>query len=110
MLDLPELRLGALREGDEEMNITEHLLMCIAEESGEIAQIAGKAGRFGLADHHPKTDNVPNVDLLVAEINDLLAVAEMLGLEGIGDRSAIDRKKARVLTFMHYARERGALL
>ena len=96
------------------MNKIEHLLMCVAEEAGEVAQAAGKSGRFGVTDSHPKRDMVPNNEYLVKEVNDLLAVLEMLiesgvPLHGIGNREDIEAKKHKVLHFMEYARERGTL-
>lgn len=93
-----------------------HLYHCLGEEAGEIAQVAGKCGRFGADDHHPKTDNIPCGTLLVTEINDLLGVLEMLIEEGqpiplhlLGNRDMIDAKKRRVLKYMDYATERGML-
>ncbi len=96
------------------MNEVEHLLMKAAEEAGEVAQMAGKCGVFGLHDCHPKYGNIPNVDLLVAEVNDLVAVVEMLGahganVSGLGNRYDIDKKKMKVSKWMAYARERGTL-
>lgn len=95
------------------MNTIEHLLACLAEEGGEIAQAAGKAGRFGLQDTNP-SDGISNQDRLVQEINDALSVAELLqeeGVEmlGVGDRAAIEAKKAKVRRYMAYARDRGTL-
>ena len=95
------------------MNKTEYLLTCITEEGGEISQAAAKCLRFGMFDTHPKNDNVPNVNLLVNEINDMLGVAELLKESGftvfgkIGDREAIDAKKEKVIRWMDYSRELG---
>lgn len=96
------------------MDAVEHLIMCVAEEAGEVAQIAGKCGRFGLRDHHPKTDNVMNFLLLRQEYNELRASIEMLFDEaGIGeelfDREAGDAKKIRIAKYMRYAGECGTL-
>ncbi len=98
------------------MNKTNHLLFTIAEEAGEVAQLAGKCGRFGLEDSHPKTGDVPNLTLLIGEINDLLGAVEML-VEGlpyapmsyVGDREQINAKKLRIVEYMEYARERNQL-
>lgn len=55
-----------------------------------------------------------NHEYLVRELNDQLAVVEMLQdagvpLPGIGDRAAINAKKQRVLEFMEYSVKRGKL-
>lgn len=78
-----------------------HLLACLTEECGETTQVVGKCLRFGINDYHPKTDNVPNFELLRREFNDIVAVAEMLGI--MPDRKLINSKKARVETYIEYA-------
>jgi hypothetical protein len=95
------------------MNEKEHVILCICEECGEISQEASKIGRFGDGDHPPNSD-ILNNKRLVAEVNDLLGVLEMLesygvDLAGIGDREAIDRKKAKVRHYFEYARKKGTL-
>jgi hypothetical protein len=102
------------------MNSTEHLLVCGQEEAGEIADAAlavakafSKSLRFGLDDIHPERQ-MTAIQVLVAELNDLEAIIEMLeesGIEFIGlhDRSAIDAKKSKVRNYMEYARERGRI-
>jgi NTP pyrophosphatase (non-canonical NTP hydrolase) len=80
---------------------TEHLLACLAEESGEVTQLVGKCLRFGISDHHPKTGNIPNIELLQREYNDLLAVAETLGL--YRDPALIAAKQERIRRYMDYA-------
>jgi hypothetical protein len=86
------------------MNTDEHLLTCVNEESGEIAQIAlrisqatCKAPRFGMDDGYPRTDHTNHMDL-VREVNDLIGALERLveaGVEmpGLFDREPIDAKK-----------------
>lgn len=54
------------------------------------------------------------MDVLVAELNDLAAVVELLqaagvDLPGLHDRGAIEAKKDKVRKFMGYAKERGAI-
>jgi len=95
------------------MNIVEHLLVCANEEGLEIGQAADKALRFGLEDMHPKTGTT-TLSSLVAEINDLLGVIELMQdhgvkLEGLFDRLAIEKKKAKVLIWMEYSRKAGTL-
>lgn len=103
------------------MNRTEHLLVCLAEEGGEVAQIAGrisqaahKALRFGIEDGYPGTERTNRGDM-VQEVNDLLGVLELMAeqgiqLDGLFDRNAIEAKKAKVRKFMGYATERGCLV
>jgi len=89
------------------MNRTEHLLTILAEESAEVAQRATKALRFGLDEVQP--DHVwNNRERIVQELNDLWAVAEMLGICRV-DRIAIDRKKAKVEAFLEYSKKCGTL-
>ncbi len=102
------------------MNSAEHLLTCVNEESGEIAQIAlrlsqatCKALRFGLDDGYPGTDRTNRMDL-VREVNDLIGALEGLveaGVElpGLFDRAAIEAKKAKISKWMEHAKARGAL-
>lgn len=94
-------------------SIRDHLIACVGEEGGEIAQVVGKAQRFGLFDMNPKTNNT-NWRELDLEVHDLIAVMEMLYAHETGgtfqiDRDLIDAKKDRVLRFMGYAREVGCL-
>lgn len=96
------------------MNKTEHLLTCLAEECAEVGQAAAKALRFGI-DDMPPNGGLPNNEYIVREMNDVLAIIELLrghGIElnGIGYRVAIDEKKAKVERFMEYAEERGTLV
>lgn len=96
------------------MNIVEHLLLCLAEEAGEVAQAAGKAGRFGMYDA-PPSGGLQNNEYIVCEVNDVLAILELLQqygvyLSGVGNRSAINEKKRKVLQFMAYAESRGTLI
>lgn len=91
----------------------EYLLACIAEEGSEVSQIACKALRFGLNDHAPNSD-MSNGELIVKELNDLLAVVEMLKDEGyplpmVGDRDDIQQKKDKVERFMEYSKRSGHL-
>ena len=94
------------------MNRTEHLLSCLAEECAEVAQRVSKALRFGLDEVQPGQPHT-NAQRIGQEFNDLLAVVEMLEEEGTLERPtdthAIERKKAKVLSFMEYAEQCGTL-
>lgn len=102
------------------MNQSEHLLTCVSEECGEIAQIAlrmsqaaHKALRFGLDDGYPESDRTNRADL-VREANDLFGALERLqeagvDLPGLFDRSAIDAKKSKITKWMGHAESLGTL-
>lgn len=97
------------------MNKIEYLLTCLQEEAGEITQASSKCLRFGLnspsrASKTPRT----NAEQVVAEINDAVAILELLSDEGfdIGhflDPEQIMIKKERVHFYMQDS-IRGGLL
>ena len=93
----------------------EHLKWCLAEEAGEVIQALGKIGRFGLKDISPKTKKQSIIDL-EDEMHDLVAVYEMICAElnheilsGSFLRNKINAKKEKVIKYMGYARDIGAL-
>lgn len=98
------------------MNITEHLLTCLAEEAAEVAQDCGKALRFGLDDINVNNPGGPNnCQRLIVELNQLIAVANMLADRGCIPQNWIDprtqlEKKDKVRKFMIYAHGVGALI
>ncbi len=92
----------------------DHLLFCFGEESGEIQQVLGKIGRFGMYDSDPNIKkSIDNFHHLTLEVHDLLAVYEMLcdeiNEECIISRRLIENKKKRVKKYMKYARKHGKL-
>jgi NTP pyrophosphatase (non-canonical NTP hydrolase) len=97
------------------LNEIEHLLVCLSEECAEVAKETDKALRFGLDDRNPEIENdEPQREHIRLELCDLLAVIEMLIDKGaIADpRKDLQRiffKKARVVRFMRYAQDAGAL-
>lgn len=95
------------------LSIQDYLLSCLAEECGEVVQLVGKSHRFGLDDFGPN-DPTPNRERLAAELNDIIAIAEMLtengvDLPGVFEAGAQQRKKDKVLKYMKYSREHGRL-
>lgn len=94
------------------LGFEEHVLVTLMEECAEIAQRASKALRFGLDEIQPVEtggDGVtPNRTRLTREVNDLLGVCQLLGIE-YGDFAATEAKKAKVRYFAEYAREQGTL-
>lgn len=62
----------------------------LTEECGEVLQIIGKIGRFGIENHHPIDPATPNHRLLIREIRDLVdaatnVYAEIADTYGDGD-------------------------
>lgn len=95
------------------MKRSDHLLVILAEEASEIIKDATKALRFGMDDCNPVT-KVSNQESLIAELNDLLAMVEMLQTEGILPERVIDRikvenKKAKVEKYLLYSENVGRL-
>ena len=94
------------------MTETEYLLICLAEEAGEIIQACAKALRFGLDDGYPGTDrtNAGDIDI---ECTHLWAVHKMIEDRGIFpvpmDRGVAENKETKVLSFMQYAKDRGTI-
>ncbi len=101
------------------MNSTEHLVSCLGEEAVEIlieiAKLTSKSNRFGISDRNVLNPTGPtNAERRVAELNDLIAVAEMLAVAGAIPRNwqsieAQQEKVDKVKRFMEYAHGRGAL-
>ena len=97
------------------MNLTEHLLTCLAEECAEVTKNAAKSLRFGLLDTNALTPHGPdNTERLVAELNDLMGILFMLVQHGIlpadwQDSAAQSAKVRKVQEYMDYAACRGAL-
>lgn len=95
------------------MTTTEHLISCLGEEGAEIAQDCSKINRFGIDDRYPQGGD-SNQEKLVNELNDLLGVAQILvRMEVIPSdwqsESKQSSKRAKVLNYMQYARERGTI-
>ena len=107
-----ELVAWAAGVGGREVNRTEYLLACLAEEAVEVAQRATKAMRFGCDEVQPGQE-LSNTQRIRQELSDLIAVAEMLEEAGVPvlplEVDAIDRKKAKVAAFMEYSRSCGTL-
>ncbi len=93
----------------------EHLLACLIEECAEVSHRCCKALRFGIDDKDPTVTQATTERMLISsELDDLLAVVEMLYERGILKRNnsqaeAILAKKEKVLKFMTYAKAAGVL-
>jgi len=83
------------------MTLEEYLLVCLAEEASEVAHATCKCLRFKPNEAWPGK-NGTNLELLIREVNDLMAILEMLADEGcdlkrLNNRDDIISKKERVL-------------
>jgi hypothetical protein len=96
------------------MTEEEHLISVLIEECAEVTQACCKALRFGLDDFHPVTKE-KNRDYIAREMADLDGAMGLLRytfkIIPINDEhiQMIDAKKRRVLEYMEYARNSGAL-
>lgn len=93
------------------MDRTEHLLTILSEECAEVTQCVTKSLRFGLEEKQPG-QIFTNRSRLQGEVNDLVAIIEMLISEGeLEPLSFVEKeaKKARVERHLIYSRECGRL-
>jgi len=108
-------------------NEEQYLLTCLAEEASEVAEEAcklvkraTKALRFGLQEIQEGQDKtnlermVDVINLISYELNDLIAVLEVLNhndleLLGLNNRSQIAAKKEKLKKYMQLSKERGIL-
>ena len=94
------------------MTRKEHLLTIAAEECSEVAQRISKALRFGLSEIEPG-QQLSNSFRIKAELNDLLAVLQMIEVEEQVDFSAspvlLQEKQHKVMHFLEYAKACGTL-
>jgi len=94
------------------MTREEHLLVILAEECNEVAQRVAKALRFKLVDPNGSEPNQPytNKDRLILEINDLLAVIEMIFEDqDIVSTMLKNDKKQKVEKYLKLSKELGTL-
>lgn len=92
------------------MNRQQYLLIKLAEEAAEIAQIALKTAQFGMLETSPMhSDN--NAKRCHAELDDLMAIVAMLNDEFkfhyIGSIQAQINKKAKVDHYYMYCVQLG---
>lgn len=94
------------------LNKEEYLLTCLGEETGELAQAVGKVQRFGANDAET-IEHPTNIEKLITEFHDIVAVYEMLCNElnicsGISP-VLITAKKIKLEKYMEYSRKVGKL-
>ena len=88
------------------MDLKDYYYTCLNEEAGEIVQAVCKCKRFG-ENSKFTVDGFSNIENLSKEINDLIAVVELLQEEGVSfeklfDREEIEKKKKRVKYWLTY--------
>jgi len=96
------------------MNRLEHLLTILTEECAEVQQAGTKTLRFGLEEGRDLSamEYGNNVQRLRHEINDMLAMVEMLEGEGLDlspDKTLRKQKKDKVEKYLLYSKECGTL-
>lgn len=95
------------------MNYQQYLLIKLAEESSELAQIALKTAQFGLYSTCPIT-NETNIQRVTAEYNDVIAITEMINTEIYDnlerDTYLVDAKKQKVMKYLEYSKEAGCVV
>lgn len=95
------------------MNLIENLVQTAAEEAAELAVAFSKGNRFSLQSIDPKTEK-PSHQTIVAKMNDVLAVIELLRdrgvvLAGIGDPAAVGEAKKKFVEHLEISQKAGAL-
>ncbi|KVO95580.1 hypothetical protein WL21_32660 [Burkholderia ubonensis] len=94
------------------MTLTQYLLVKIAEEAAEVAQIALKTAHFGLTETQPGRDET-NAQRVYAELNDLNAMVQRLNDVAFGefhyepDHIAMSQKMAKVEHYLAYSQSLG---
>lgn len=97
------------------MTLNQYLLVKVAEEASEVAQIALKAAHFGLSEVQPSRSET-NAERIYVELNDLLAMVHRLGEVSNGefwfdigqpDHLAIARKLGKVQQYLAYSQSLG---
>ena len=92
------------------MNDKQYLLTILAEECAEVAQRASKAIRFGLEDPAGTQSGFPsNKERLLEELNDLLAVVELLFGEDYIDRDKQKLKQQKIEKYTQLSKKLGLL-
>jgi len=78
----------------------------LSEECNEVGQRCSKAIRFGMNETQPSKDQT-NFERLSAEFQDLIAVADLLGLSIDSER--VEAKKRKIEKYGKYSKELGIL-
>ena len=93
------------------MKPADYLMLCLGEEGSELAQAVSKVLRF-TPDDSAIIHGPTNMERLIMEYNDILAVVEMLKEHGVDIprvQTLIDHKKERLATYMRYSERLGVV-
>jgi NTP pyrophosphatase (non-canonical NTP hydrolase) len=92
------------------MNKEQYLLICLAEEAGEVIQCITKCLRFTTSDHHPSRERT-NLDELEFELRDFFTILTLLEHEiGIEfDTTFSDEKMNKLDYFSGISKKMGVL-
>jgi hypothetical protein len=95
------------------MTQNEHILLLLSEECDEVSQRVIKALRFGLDEVQPEQP-LNNTERIVYELNDLMAVIELLQEINalplnLFNRETIQAKKKKVVKYLDYAISQGTI-
>ena len=92
------------------MTNEQHLLTILAEECAEVGQRATKAIRFGLEDPNGAQPGFPsNKERLLEELNDLLAVVDLLFEDNYIDKDKQKLKQQKIEKYTKLSKELGQL-
>lgn len=100
------------------MNRDEHLMTIAMEECAEVAQRIAKAARFGMSQIQQDADDKPeenprrlsNRARIVDELNDLMAILEMIGISMLDvDGRKMHAKREKVERYLQRSSRCGTL-
>jgi NTP pyrophosphatase (non-canonical NTP hydrolase) len=110
--DKIDSKLGIIKNKQGIQTEFDHIVSCLGEECGEVSQLIGKVGRFGIDCKDPKT-GIRNVDNIVIEVHDIIAIYKMfckhVNIPQIIRQDLIEAKITRVRKYMRLAAELGRL-
>ena len=91
------------------MNLVQFLLSRLAEEASEVSQIALKAQQYGIDEKWTDSPRT-NAERIHIELDDVLALVELLNDHGFNFVSSPARrnaKKQKIFKYLKYSIERG---
>ena len=93
------------------MNYSQYLLIKLAEEASEIAQVALKTAQFGLDEIYPNLTET-NAERIYSELNDLAAIVIMLNNDEAPFNFSLDftkmaAKQEKVSKYLQYSVDLG---
>lgn len=71
----------------------EYAFALLGEEGGEVAQVTGKATRFGIDTPRKSSEGRTARDLMHEEVGDVLAAADYAVARGVLDRKTLEKRR-----------------